>query len=82
MGLPDANTARPSVHAYASFARHSALWVGLESAKMRGDTLISPIASTTSLVNAPERAATPMSADGLSVWMQSISVAHSGVSWA
>jgi hypothetical protein len=76
IGEPEAKTARPPDHAYASVARHSALDVGLESEKMTGASWRAAMASTTSWVNALGTAATPISTLGLSILMHSSKVSH------
>ena len=66
-GLPQANSARPSVQRYASSAVHSDCDVGFDSANTIGRALIRAMSCRTSGVNVPPTAATPMIAVGASV---------------
>ena len=59
-GLPLAKSARPLLYLYASSAVHSALLVGLLSAKMMGRSLNSAIMPMTRSLKVPACADTPM----------------------
>mmetsp|Transcript_23420 Transcript_23420/g.66595 ORF Transcript_23420/g.66595 Transcript_23420/m.66595 type:complete len:226 (-) Transcript_23420:792-1469(-) len=65
-GEPLAKMHLPSVHSYASEAVHSALEVGLLSAKMSGLAWVSAMNSQISLVKVLGTALTPMMTEGLS----------------
>lgn len=67
-GLPDANTAAPLDHLYASSGVHSALEVGFESAKMTGLSLLADISSMIVWLNDFAKVDTPMRAVGLRVF--------------
>lgn len=64
-GLPEAKTAAPFDHLYASSGVHSALEVGFDSAKMIGLSLLADISSMTVWLNDLGSVDTPMRAVGL-----------------
>lgn len=66
-GLPEAKTAAPLDHLYASSGVHSAFEVGLDSAKMTGLSLLAAISSMTAWSNDLGSVDTPMRAVGLRV---------------
>mmetsp|Transcript_47998 Transcript_47998/g.120790 ORF Transcript_47998/g.120790 Transcript_47998/m.120790 type:complete len:290 (+) Transcript_47998:152-1021(+) len=82
MGDPDAYSTRPSVHCMACAAVHSALDVGLDSAKMTGRSLLAAISRQMPSVNTPAIADTPISTLGFSVRTASSSEPTSGWSCA
>mmetsp|Transcript_2129 Transcript_2129/g.6321 ORF Transcript_2129/g.6321 Transcript_2129/m.6321 type:complete len:218 (-) Transcript_2129:297-950(-) len=81
-GLPLANTARPPVQRYACSAVHSALDVGLLSAKMSGCSCASATARHTGSSNTPGTAHTPTSTDGRSRCTACRRSEHGSPSWA
>lgn len=67
-GLPDANTAAPLDHLYASSGVHSAFEVGFDSANMIGRSLMADISPMTAWLNDFGSVDTPMRAVGLRVF--------------